>query len=245
MSWRDWRQFTVRCPHSPGTSRKRRVLLAGALTGLVAIGAVAYIATDRRPATLEESQGATVSKETSRTGPPWIYGRANARFTIVEYADLECPYCRDYFVILQNWVDENTDVNWQWHHLPLAGHEPAASHSAKLAECVGEVLGNTAFWKTLAWAYEHTRGAGGGVPEALRPPFTSPLIETCLQGPRPEAVIRAQADEAARANIRATPTIRLIDRKTGHFLTLQGVLDADALLSAVDLLVSESAAPAR
>ena len=27
-------------------------------------------------------------------GLPWRYGRADARFTVVEYADLECPFCQ-------------------------------------------------------------------------------------------------------------------------------------------------------
>jgi protein-disulfide isomerase len=38
-------------------------------------------------------------------GPPWRYGRADARFTVVEYADLECPFCRAYFAVLKRWID--------------------------------------------------------------------------------------------------------------------------------------------
>ena len=37
---------------------------------------------------------ATPTSATAPAGPPWRYGRADARFTVVEYADLECPFCR-------------------------------------------------------------------------------------------------------------------------------------------------------
>lgn len=30
-------------------------------------------------------------------GPPWLYGSADARFTVIGYADLECPHCRAYW----------------------------------------------------------------------------------------------------------------------------------------------------
>jgi len=45
-------------------------------------------------------------------GPPWRYGRADARFTVVEYADLECPFCRAYFAVLKRWIDEHPEVAW-------------------------------------------------------------------------------------------------------------------------------------
>src|SRR3546814_12901129 len=72
----------------------------------------------------------------------WLYGRADARFTVVGYADLECPYCRAYFPALKRWIDAHPEVNWQWHHLPLSMHEPAATAEARLAACAGETGGD-------------------------------------------------------------------------------------------------------
>lgn len=169
---------------------------------------------------------------------PWIYGRVQARFTIVEYADLECPYCREYFPALRRWIDEHPESNWEWQHLPLAIHDPAATQEARLAECVGETGGNSAFWSAVAWIYAHTRGDGAGVPAALQIPGMSDSLRACLASSRPDAAIRAQIEAAARDNITATPTLRLIDRPTGQTLTLSGAVEDDALLSAIDLLVA-------
>lgn len=188
--------------------------------------------------------GSTIVEVSPSTGPPWRYGRLDARFTLIEYADLECPYCQMYFPMLMHWIDANPDVNWQWHHLPLPMHEPAATHGARLAECAGETDGQTAFWNTVAWIYQHTLGDGQGLPPGAQLPGTTPALQGCLASTRPDAVIRAQAEEAAQAGIAATPTLRVIDNQTGKALLLSGAVEGDALLSAIDLLASSSDASA-
>ena len=172
------------------------------------------------------------------TGPPWLYGRADARFTVVGYADLECPYCRAYFPALKRWIDAHPEVNWQWHHLPLSMHEPAATAGARLAECAGEAGGHATFWQAVAWLYSSTRGDGQGVPAGLHYPELTPALQECLDSERPDAVIRAQTVEAAEQGIAATPALQLRDRGTGKTLLLHGPVEGDALLSAIDLLAA-------
>jgi protein-disulfide isomerase len=171
---------------------------------------------------------------------PWIYGRADARFTIIEYADLECPYCREYFPVLREWITAHPDVNWQWHHLPLAIHEPTATRTARIAECVGETGGSAAFWNAVAWIYQSPRADEENMPRDVQLPATSSAFQSCMRSERPDVRIRAQAESAAREQITATPTLRLVDRDTGKSLTLRGLMEGDALLSAIDLLLAPS-----
>lgn len=168
--------------------------------------------------------------------PPWVLGRADARFTIIEYADLECPYCRAYFPVLRHWIEEHPEVNWEWRNLPLPMHEPAASREALLAECAGEAAGNGAFWQAVAWIYGHTRGNGAGLPAGTQLPGMSRAIRACLKSASSTHVIRLQAAQAAREHLVATPTLRLVDRKTDRSLELEGSIEGDALLSALDFL---------
>lgn len=191
---------------------------------------------------LQNDSPQAVESSTS-AGPPWRHGRLNARFTLVEYADLECPYCKAYFPVLKQWIDAQSDVNWQWHHLPLPMHEPAATRGARLAECAGEVGGGAAFWNAIAWIHSHTLGSGRGVPPEARFPGATSAMHECLSSTRPDAVIRGQAEEAAQAGVAATPTLKMIDNRTGRSLLLPGAVEGDALLSAVDLLVSSSDEP--
>lgn len=174
-------------------------------------------------------------------GPPWQMGNAQGRFTLTLYADLECPFCRAYFPQLKRWVGANADVALQWHHQPLAAHEPAASAEARLAECAAESGGHAAFWQAIEWIYAHTRSDGLGLPEG-RYPGLNPAVEQCLASERPDRVIRAQAEEATKGGVTATPSIRLQDRQTDQAVVLQGPIEGDALLSAMDMLVAEDAA---
>lgn len=165
-------------------------------------------------------------------------GNPEGRFTLTLYADLECPFCRSYFPVLKRWVAGNADVTLQWHHLPLAAHEPAASAEARLAECAGEAGSHAAFWQAVEWVYAHTRSDGQGLPEGLRYPDLTPAIEQCLASERPDAPIRAQTAEATNSGVIATPSLRLHDRETGKAILLQGPIEGDALLSAMDMLAA-------
>ena len=176
------------------------------------------------------------------SGPPWVLGRRNARFTIIEFADLQCPYCRTYFPRLQALVREHPEVNWQWHHLPLSIHEPMATQSARLAECAGESAGDKEFWNVVAWMYSHDDGSADTVHQR-RPPWLSPKIEECLKTGRPDHIISEQVTSAAQAQVVATPTVRIVDHDSGRSITLEGLLDADALLSAIDWIVSPQSKP--
>jgi protein-disulfide isomerase len=173
-------------------------------------------------------------------GPPWQMGSPEGRFTLTLYADLECPFCRAYFPLLKRWAGDNSaDVALQWHHLPLPAHEPAASTEARLAECAAESGGHTAFWQAVEWVYAHTRSDGQGLPDNLRYPDLTPAIEQCLASERPDVMIRAQAAEATKSGVTATPSLRLQDRQTGQAILLQGPIEGDALLSAMDMLAAD------
>lgn len=224
----------------PEFARSRAFVLLALLAAAVALGSAAW--TFLRPDATSHAevrpQRHGDTQPSTPAGPPWRHGRSDARFTVVEYADLECRFCRTYFPVLKRWIDEHPEVDWQWHHLPLAIHEPAASAEARLVECVGETGGPTAFWQAVDWVYAHTRGDGQGLPEGLRYPSLTPAAQQCLDSDRPDAVIRAQAAEAEKNGITATPALQLRDRESGKTLLLHGPVEGDALLSALDLLAA-------
>lgn len=172
-------------------------------------------------------------------GPPWRHGPADARFTLTLYADLECPFCKAYYPTLMAWIDAHPEASLRWHHLPLAMHDPEASRLARVAECAGEAQGHEAFFGAIAWLYQNTRGDGQGLPTDQAWPGLTTAMRACLDSDRPAAIVRAQADEAVRSDINATPTVRLDDGLTGKSLLLHGPVEGDALLSALDLVASE------
>ena len=231
--------------HLPGFVRPHRFILLALLTAaLLLVAALSFLRprataqVETRPPSLAETVPPAPSTPSPPSGPPWRYGRPNARFTVVEYADLECSFCRTYFPVLKYWIDGHPEMSWQWHHLPLTTHEPAASAEARLVECIGEAGGPGAFWQAVDWVYANTRGDGQGLPEGLRYPDLAPAAQQCLASDRPDAVIRAQVEEAVKNGVSATPALQLRDRETGKALLLHGPVEGDALLSALDLLTA-------
>jgi protein-disulfide isomerase len=142
--------------------------------------------------------------------------------------------------VLRQWIDAHPDVNWEWHHLPLSIHDPAATRAAELAECAGQTGGNHAFWETVAWLYEHSQDGRARLPSTELSPTTasSKAVQECVQAGRLQARIQTEADAAAHEGVTATPTLRLLDRRSGKSLTLRGPIEGDALLSAIDLVGS-------
>lgn len=64
-------------------------------------------------------------------------------------------------------------------------------------------------------------------------------MQACLNSPRPQEIIQAQASEASNERIAATPTVKLVDGKSGQTLVLSGPVEGDTLLSALDLLSAD------
>jgi len=183
-----------------------------------------------------DAQPAVPGSAAQVLGPPWRLGSPEARFTVIFYADLECPHCKSYSPQLQQWIDAHPDVSLQWHHLPLSIHEPAAGHEARLVECTGRAGGHDAFWTAVQWVYANTRSDGQGVPNLEAFPSMSEELQSCMSGEESARIVQAQAAEATASGIAATPSLRLVDRTSGTSLMLSGPVPGDSLLSAIDML---------
>ena len=172
-------------------------------------------------------------------GPPCCMAGADARFTVVGYADLECPLPRVLRAVLKRWIDRQPGSSSGG----ITSRRPCTSPGIRLPthawrSASGETGGHATFWQAVAWFYSNTRGDGQGPPEGLRYPDLTPAMQGCLDSERPDAVIRAQAAEAAQQGIAATPALQLRDRESGKTLLLHGPVEGDALLSAIDLLAA-------
>jgi len=174
--------------------------------------------------------------QTKHPDGPWLYGAQEARWTITEFADLECPYCKSYTPELKQWVSTQKNVALQWHHLPLPSHGKAAIHEARLVECAGKLGGGTAFWQAVDQVLERTLSNGQG--------FTGPLdlenilhedLERCASQEIGVAMrIDQQVEEAKRLGISGTPSLLIVDNLTGRSIKFEGPADGAALLSAID-----------
>jgi protein-disulfide isomerase len=71
-----------------------------------------------------------------------------AELVIVDYSDLECPYCKSLHETLLRIYAEHKDsgkIAWVYRHFPLSIHSNSGT-LAQASECVAELGGDEAFW---------------------------------------------------------------------------------------------------
>jgi protein-disulfide isomerase len=72
-----------------------------------------------------------------------IRGPADADVTLVEYGDLECPYCGQAEPIIRALLADFGDLRYVWRHLPLNDVHPRAQLAAEASEAAAA---QGAFW---------------------------------------------------------------------------------------------------
>lgn len=93
-----------------------------------------------------------------------IRGNPEASVKIVEYSDLECPFCKRFHPTMQQVMEEygkNGKVAWVYRHFPLDALHSKARKEAEATECANELGGSTAFWKYVDRLFEVTPSNNG------------------------------------------------------------------------------------
>ena len=78
-----------------------------------------------------------------------LLGNPSAPVKIVEYSDLDCPFCKTFHATLQQIMEDygkQGKVAWVYRHFPLAQLHPDAPRKAEATECATELGGQQAFW---------------------------------------------------------------------------------------------------
>ena len=118
----------------------------GVLTTLVAGPAVSWAiiwVTYRLPkktkVRLLIGRGETIIDLTPEVDPErdHIRGPAEADVTLVEYGDLECPYCGQAETVIRELLSDFGDLRYVWRHLPLNDVHPHAQLAAEASEAAG------------------------------------------------------------------------------------------------------------
>lgn len=73
---------------------------------------------------------------------------ATAPATIIEYSDIDCPFCKKIHPTLQQLVDEGK-IAWVYRHSPIPQLHPSAKTKAIATECAVKLNGEEVFWKYL------------------------------------------------------------------------------------------------
>jgi len=169
----------------------------------------------------------------------WIRGNPEANVTIVEYSDLECPFCQRFHPTMQQVIAEYGDsVRWVYRHFPLVSLHSKAPKEAEAAECAGELGGNDAFWKYIDRIFEVSPTNNGLNLDILpdiaeyvglnRSAFTS-----CLDSGKHADKVQSQYNDAVSAGGQGTP-YNVIIAPNGEKIPVSGAVPFEQIKSFLD-----------
>ncbi|USN56137.1 MAG: thioredoxin domain-containing protein [Candidatus Peribacteria bacterium] len=114
----------------------------------------------------------------------YIDGPADAKVTIIEFSDFECPFCKRHAT--QGTVDQvkdkyEGDVNVVFAHFPLNFH-PLAQKAGEAAECVASQGGAEAFYAFKKAIYAEDKPTRENIAKVVAtiPGVDAAEVETCI-----------------------------------------------------------------
>ncbi len=164
-----------------------------------------------------------------------IRGPAEAPVTLLEYGDLECPFCGQAEpVVRQLLAGATTDLRYVWRHLPLNDVHPRAQLAAEATELAAE---QGLFWEMHDLLLAHQ--------DALRPQdlvgyardlgLDADKFADDLRRHTTAGRVAEDVDSADLSNVSGTPTFFV------NGIRHQGAYDIDSLRAAVHLAKARAA----
>jgi|SRR5579875_204064 len=160
-----------------------------------------------------------LSKITTNNSPS--IGPADAKVTVVEFSDFECPHCQEMFSVLQQVIPEFPQVRFVFKNFPLTQIHPWAMTAALAGRCVFEKSSSAAFEKfqaadftnqasitpDTAWDQltQYATAAAG---------ITADALHACMTDPATKAAVNADIAEGKALQVDSTPTFFIDGRPT-------------------------------
>lgn len=162
----------------------------------------------------QAAQQDTGPKEVSVDDDP-VLGDSNAKLTMIEFVDFECPFCKRFFdetlpQIKKDYIDTGK-MKLVMRDLPLAFHQNAHKES-QAAECAREQGGDAAYFKFHDEIFKRTTSNGTGLALDQLPIIANAIglngltLQACLDSEKYKAEVDRDLADASAYGANGTPT---------------------------------------
>ena len=161
-------------------------------------------------------------------------GNRNAEVFIIEYSDLECPFCARFHQTAQKAVDEyDGKVAWVFMHFPLSTIHPRAEEAAQASECVAELGGENAFWEFTDTIFENQSLIRSLDNAAVDVGVNKSTFDLCLSSGRHESIVEEHYESGIKAGVTGTPG-NFVVAKNGNAWIIPGAVPYDTLETTIE-----------
>ncbi len=155
-----------------------------------------------------------------------ILGNLDAPVKIIEYSDLECPFCKTFHETMINIMGDYNDesqIAWVYRHFPLTNIHPKAFNAAVASECAAEEGGDEAFWKYIT-GYFNITPSNNNIDLSQLPLIAESIgvnkdaFEECLVSGRYDEKIQDHQEDGLNAGAQGTPYSVVINSEGKKFI---------------------------
>lgn len=179
------------------------------------------------------------NKKPEITNDDYIRGNKNAKVTLVEYSDLECPFCKQFHPTMQQVMKEYGDkVRWVYRHYPLPFHQNAQKE-AEAVECAGKLGGNDSFWSYVDAILDRTTSNGTGfaldqlAPLAKELGINEQTFKNCLDSNEFTQKVKDEIAKGSEEGVTGTPGTIIIG-VNGETQLVPGALPFEQIKPMID-----------
>ena len=182
-----------------------------------------------------------------------IRGNPQAPIKIIEFSDLECPFCKFFHPTMQKIVDDYAKegkVAWVYRHFPIDQLHSKARKEAEASECaaeLGDPLGSEAsnekFWAYVDKIFEITP-SNNNLDLKLLPKFAQDIglnrqqFESCLNSGKYAVRVAQDVSEATDIGITGTPSSVVVNQK-GEKTIIPGALPYEQVKEIIEQALSQ------
>lgn len=202
-------------------AQPKHTFIFGLITGVAVLGLVGTIVFG-----LMYFKGGTANTKTAGTGntintpsqeiklaevtdKDHVRGPKDAKITVIEYSDLECPFCKSFHPTMKQLMSAyDGKIRWIFRHFPIVQLHSKAPKEAEAAECANE---QGKFWEFIDKVYEVTPGNDrldpAELPKIAQQVGVSDLakFQSCLSSGKYENVVQADLQSGLDAGVQGTP----------------------------------------
>lgn len=173
------------------------------------------------------------------TSEDHIFGNPDAPVKIVEFSDLECPFCAKVHPEIKKVIDESGgQIAWVYRHFPLTQIHKSAEELAVASECVAKIGGNDSFWSFVDIVFLRlpVRGTDSIVAIANEIGVDGEEVRSCISGGELNNLVSEDIADAVATGGRGTPH-NIVVGPNGEAFAISGAQPASVFKQVADQIL--------
>jgi protein-disulfide isomerase len=167
----------------------------------------------------------------------YVQGDKNSKYQMIEYSDLQCPFCHQFHPTAQQFLKNHKDVAFTYRHYPLTSIHPQAVPAAIASECVAKLGGSEAFFKFIDLVSTAPEDTNGGLDVTKFAGFASEsgvdeAAFTACNDEKDQTRVDAQQKAGNDYGVSGTPATFLVNVKDKKAVMVPGAYPIDQVEAA-------------